>query len=171
MDVTSGLPMDLDGPLNKEVRMLAALLFENVGFQGAIYAVYEGASIPAIPPPMGSGDGQTSSMKVYNFTFWITFWESPNFNEGDDSLWIAPSGNGMFWPLDNLHTLRRPHGNNHWGDRIRAVSFSGPPTGSNENRTIIHPDGSVSVGGDLVRGSRLTPTSLESKLFPHSAGV
>jgi hypothetical protein len=153
--------------------MLAAILFENINIDGFRYTVNEGEQIPIIPPPMGSGDGQTSSMEIFS-TQWITFWESPNFDEGDDSLWIEPAGIGRFWQIDNLHILGRPHGTNHWGDRIRAVSFSGPPTGSNENRTIIHADGTVTVGKQLLTaedakaklGFVLRPVSLNSTLVP-----
>src|SRR4051794_6098168 len=98
--------------------MLAAILFENIDFGGIPYNVNEGDQIPVIPPPMGAGDGQASSMKVYS-SQWITFWESPNFDAGDDSLWIEPAGAGLFWNVANLHRLGRPHGTNHWGDRIR----------------------------------------------------
>lgn len=153
--------------------MLAAILSENINFNGFPYSVNEGEQIPLIPPPMGSGDGQASSMKVYSTQF-ITFWESPNFDEGDDSLWIESAGAGFFWSIPNLHTLGRPHGNNHWGDRIRGVSFSGPPTGSNENRTIIHHDGTVTIGDNLLTaqevetrfGFALRPVSLDSTLVP-----
>jgi len=155
--------------------MLAAILFENINFDGYVYTVNEGDHTSVIPPPMGSGDGQASSMKVYS-SQWITFWESPNFDEGDDSLWIEPAGVGFFWSIPNLHTLGRPHGTNHWGDRIRGVSFSGPPTGSNENRTIIHQDGTVTIGNSLLTaqeaqtrfGFALRPVSLNSTLVPPS---
>ena len=120
---------------------IAATLFENIGFQGRTLDIQDGNQVPALPPPVGNQ--QASSIYVFG-PQWITFWESTNY--GDDSLWVAPPPAGRYWRLDNLHTLGRPHGNNHWGDRISAVAFSGPPSGSNEDRTIIWPDGHGTVG-------------------------
>lgn len=153
--------------------MPAALLYENVGFQGYVFGVENGQNIPVIPPPMGSGDGQASSMYVYG-PQWITFWEAHNYNPGDDSLWIHPPRQGYMWVLDNLHRLCRPHGTNHWGDRIRGVSFSGAPTGSNENRTVINANGSVICGNRLFSmeefqkefGVTIEMVSLKSELVP-----
>src|SRR5262245_52761230 len=106
---------------------VAAVMWLDIGFAGApTFEIQQGQNTSAIAPPMGADDGQGSSMIVPSST-WITFWELPNFDGGGDSLWIESAGPGFQWRLDNLHQLRRPHGNNHWGDRIRAVSFSGPP--------------------------------------------
>jgi hypothetical protein len=120
---------------------LAARLFENVNYGGRALDIQDGYSSPQLPPPIGNQ--QASSIQVF-CQEWITFWESTNY--GDDSLWIAPPSPGHYWPIPNLHILPRPHGNNHWGDRIAAVAFSGPPSGSNEDRTIVWPDGHITVG-------------------------
>lgn len=127
--------------------MDGVLMFPDVGFTGGFkLEIRTGEAWPTLPPPMGAADGQASSMYVCSAQ-WAVFWESPNFDEGDDSLWVAPVGPNYQWNLDNLHTIGRPHGTNHWGDRIRGVSFTPVgPTGSNENRTIINGDGTISVG-------------------------
>ena len=124
---------------------LAARLFENTPPGGRTLDVSVGENIPVIPPPLG---GQASAVFIYG-PQWITFWESPNYDAGDDQFWAAPPPNGYHWEITDLHRLYRPHGNNHWGDRIKGVSFSGPPTGDNENRTILHPDGTVTSGKTL----------------------
>lgn len=155
--------------------MLAALLYEHINYAGYTYPVNDGENLPAIPPPMGADHGQASSMYVYS-PQWITFWESPNYDQGDDSLWIAPPKPGHRWEFANLHQLGRPHGTNHWGDRIRCVSFSGGPTGSNENRTVVHEDGRVSIGSNRFTARELSEkfgitvqqVSLYSELVPSS---
>jgi hypothetical protein len=125
--------------------MIAATLYENVDFGGRAFDVNTGENVPVIPPPLSRG---TSSVHVYYG--WITFWESQNYDSGDDQLWVAPPKPGYLWVFANLHTFYRPHGNNHWGDRIWAVSFSGAPTGDNDNRTIVYPDGHVTNGNNLM---------------------
>ena len=119
-------------------------LYEHINFGGWEYAIND--SIPALPPPVGSGDGQASSVRIYT-NEWVILWENVNYDEGEDQLWIAPAGAGFGWEIDNLHDIRRPHGNNHWGDRIRCVAFPGSgPSGDNDNRTIVHEDGHVTTG-------------------------
>jgi hypothetical protein len=153
--------------------MLAALLYEHSNYGGYTFGVEYGQNYPALAPPIGSGSGQASSMYIYG-PQWITFWESPNYHEGDDSLWVHPPPIGYIWTFDDLHRLNRPHGNNHWGDRIRCISFSGAPTGSNENRTIVRADGSVISGDRLFtsdeiardRGCLISLVSLNSSLVP-----
>jgi hypothetical protein len=117
---------------------MSATLWQNDHFTGQGFDIPDSISVPVIPPPLHRG---AKSLKVSG-TQWMTFWESDNYNTGDDSLWIAPG----HWTLEYLGNVGRPHGNNHWGDRISAVSFSGPPQGSNENRTIVHEDGHITVG-------------------------
>src|SRR3989442_6746964 len=123
----------------------AATMFENVEYGGRAFDVNDGDNIPLIPPPLG---GNASSLYVYG-PHWVTFWESPFYNAGDDQLWVAPPPAGQYWLFHNLHEFYRPHGNNHWGDRIKCVSFSGEPTGDNDNRTIVHSDGSVTNGNSF----------------------
>jgi hypothetical protein len=137
----------------------AAQLYENVDFGGRAFHVESGQHVAVIPPPIGSGDGQASSIHI-TADQWIVFWEAKNYDEGDDQLWIAPPPAGTRWALSDLHDLPRPHGNNHWGDRILAVSFpGGPPTGNNENRTIVHPDGTITVGNFAEFSLQYAPAS------------
>jgi hypothetical protein len=124
---------------------VAAVLFENVDQGGRSFSVNDGENVPLIPPPLG---GQGSSIYVYG-PHWITFWESAFYNAGNDQLWVAPPPAGQYWIFHNLHTFYRPHGNNHWGDLIKSVSFSGEPVGDNDNRTIVHPNGSVTNGNSF----------------------
>ncbi len=121
--------------------MSKVILYENVDFGGFPYGI--DTNTPVIPPPMGSGDGQASSIHIYT-NEWVTFWEGINFNQGNDQLWVAPPGPGYVWNFKNLHTLCRPHGNNRWGDRIRGVSFPGTgPSGDLDNILIVNSDGSL----------------------------
>lgn len=127
--------------------MAKVTLFEDINFGGEKFEIND--NIAAIPPFMGSGDGQASSV-VIQTNEWVVLWENVNYQEGEDQFWIAPPGIGYQWNLDNLHEYPRPHGNNHWGDRIRCVAFPGrPPSGSNENRTILQADGSITVGNPI----------------------
>jgi hypothetical protein len=105
-----------------------ATVYRNVGFGGE--AVDITSNTAQLPSPL---NGEVSSLKVDNENLkWTVFWESENFDEGDDQLWIQGPRT-----IANLHTLHRPHGNNHWGDRIKAVSFSADgPQGDNDNRTV-----------------------------------
>jgi hypothetical protein len=105
-----------------------ATIYRNVAFGGEALDIT--SNIPELPSPLYR---EVSSLKVENEnTKWVVFWESKNFDDGDDQLWIQGSRT-----IKNLHTLRRPHGNNHWGDRIEAVSFSDVgPQGDNDNRTV-----------------------------------
>ncbi len=134
----------------KGANMVAATLYENVDFGGRAFDINVGESIPVIPPPLSRG---TSSIRVY--FGWITFWESQGYNAGGDQLWVAAPPAGKMWSFPNLHGFHRPHGNNHWGDRIWAVSHSHEPLGDNDNRTIVHPDGHVTNGNSLVLDSQI----------------
>jgi hypothetical protein len=125
---------------------MSATLWQNDHFGGAGFDIPDSIPIPVIPPPLHRG---AKSLRMAG-TQWMTFWESDNFDTGDDSLWIAPPGAGFAWNLEYLGNVPRPHGNNHWGDRISGVSFSGSPTGDNDNRTIIHEDGHITVGNNRV---------------------
>jgi hypothetical protein len=126
------------------MEIIRAIIYEHVNFGGRTFDVI--GDTPVIPPPMGSGDGQASSLRIFG-PEWVVFWETVNYDEGDDQLWIAPPPSGRMWELSNLHILPRPHGNNIWGDRIRAVSLSNSgPTGDNDNRLILNPDGTWTCG-------------------------
>ena len=127
---------------------IAAILYKDINYGVPSLPIEEGFNQYELPPPWGQQIA--SSMKVFSGQ-WITFWESTGY--GDDQLWIAPPPSGG-WGFPNLHAYPRPHGHagqDHWGDRIAAVSFTGPPTGSNSDRTIVWSDGSVTIGRILRR--------------------
>ncbi|MBS1809586.1 MAG: hypothetical protein JST84_15610 [Acidobacteria bacterium] len=110
------------------------MMWGEANYKGESLTVNE--NLPVLPAPLGTTEngqhGKVSSLKV-NSTGWVVFWEGKSFKESDDQLWVE--GPAVISDLAQLH---RPHGNNHWNDRILAVSFaSAPPTGSNKNRTII----------------------------------
>ena len=67
-------------------------------------------------------------------TDWNAFFETVD-DTGDDQLYVQ--GNGE---LANFHTILRPHGNNHWGDRISQVKVGlAPPAGLvTENSTVLY---------------------------------
>ena len=119
------------------------ILYQDVNFGGWSDIVNDGQNIPVLPPPY---DNNASSMKV-DIPYWVTLWESPNYNQSDDQFWIETAGPGYHWEFPNLHTTWRPHGSNHWGDLISAVSFSGAPTGDTDNQIILYSDGHW--GGNL----------------------
>ena len=76
---------------------------------------------------------EVSSLCVKNDE-WIAFYENQGFSDDDAVLWIR----GPCY-ISTLHNVRRPHANNYWGDRIRAVDVPNPPHGPNtksENSTI-----------------------------------
>lgn len=109
-------------------------IFEHANYQGASLSINANTSL--LPPPLGSIEGgkhgNVSSIKV-NIKGWVVFWEGKEYNEGEDQLWVE--GPTVISDLSKLH---REHGNNHWGDRIRSISFSSvPPTGVNNRRTVI----------------------------------
>lgn len=110
------------------------VMYEHAGYQGESLVVE--TNLPALPPPFnntqGSLNGTASSLKV-NFSGWVVFYEGRDFNDGKDQLWIqGPT------TISDLSKLHRPHGNNHWGDRILSVSFPGhPPQNAKSNYTII----------------------------------
>ncbi len=109
-------------------------IFEHANYQGASLSVNTNTSL--LPPPLGSTEGgkhgNVSSLKV-NVKGWVVFWEGKEYNEREDQLWVE--GPTVISDLSKLH---REHGNNHWGDRIRSISFSSvPPTGANNRRTVI----------------------------------
>ncbi len=110
------------------------MIFEHADYKGASLNVNANTSL--LPPPLGSTQGgkhgNVSSLKV-NAKGWVVFWEGKEYNESEDQLWVE--GPTMISDLSKLH---REHGNNHWGDRIRSISFSSvPPTGNNNRRTVI----------------------------------
>src|SRR5580704_1315419 len=113
-------------------------LFVNVDFGGPAYTIVDGQSQAPLPPPWY----ENGSSVTYTSGQWVTFWESDDYGQsGGDSLWLAPLDPSNTWYIRNLHTLCRPHGNNHWGDLIKSMSFSGPPTGATDDRTILKADG------------------------------
>ncbi|MEO6727195.1 MAG: hypothetical protein ABIU20_08110 [Blastocatellia bacterium] len=120
--------------VSKPAPLPKIVVFEHANYQGAALDLNTNTSL--LPPPLGSKEGgkhgNVSSLKV-NVKGWVVFWEGKEYNEGEDQLWVE--GPAVISDMSKLH---RPHGNNHWGDRIRSVSFaSGPPTGDNNRRTII----------------------------------
>lgn len=121
--------------------MPTVLLFENANFGGRAHTVT--ADSGTLPPPL---DGAASSLTT-DHPGWTIFWESQNFDARDDSLWVEGARAQGDPNLKNLHTLPRPHGSKHWGDRIRGVSFSanGPDT-NNDNRTIYRANGQITSG-------------------------
>lgn len=108
-----------------------ATIWEDADFGGRSLEIFE--SHPLLPFPF---EFTASSLQVnLQPGEWIVFWEAREYDAKDDQLWISGSRS-----IANLHLLRRPHGKNHWGDRIRAISLPpGGPTGSNENRTVLGP--------------------------------
>ena len=110
------------------------MMWGEANYQGDLRSVNE--NLPVLPALLGTTEsgqhGKVSSLKI-NATGWVVFWEGKSLKEGDDQLWVE--GPAVISDLAQLH---RPHGNNHWNDRILTVSFaSSAPTGSNKNRTII----------------------------------
>ena len=110
------------------------MLWSEANYKGESLSVNE--TLPVLPAPLGTTEGgqhgKVSSLKI-NTRGWVVLWEGKSFKESDDQLWIEGPAE-----VSDLAKLHRPHGNNHWNDRILAVSFSpGAPTGSNKNRTII----------------------------------
>ena len=121
-------PKSAPAPLPKVV------MFGEANYKGETLTINE--NLPVLPAPLGTTEsgqhGKVSSLKS-NTKGWVVFWEGKNFNEGDDELWVE--GPAVVSDLAKLH---RPHGNNHWNDRILAVSFaSAPPSGNKKNRTVI----------------------------------
>lgn len=121
-------PKAVPPPLPKVV------IYSDAEYKGETLTINE--NLPVLPAPLGTTTGgqhgKVSSLKITT-KGWVVFWEGKNFNEGDDQLWVE--GPAVISDLAKLH---RPHGNNHWNDRILAVSFgSAPPIGNNKNRTII----------------------------------
>lgn len=124
----ASVPKPSHAPLPKVV------LYGEANYKGEALTINE--SLPILPAPLGTTEagqhGKVSSLKI-NANVWVVFWEGKYFNEGDDELWVE--GPAVISDLAKLH---RPHGNNHWNDRILAVSFaSAPPSGKNKNRTVI----------------------------------
>jgi hypothetical protein len=117
--------------------MSQVVLYMDVNFQGASYAVPDGQSIPALPPPIaGSASSLTSDCQE-----WFTLWESQNYDGGNDSAWIQTPGPGKYWSISNFVGMYRPHGSNNWNDLFNAISFSGPPSGDADNQIWLYADG------------------------------
>jgi hypothetical protein len=116
--------------------MGSAFLYLDINGGGGFYLAVKDEAV--LPDPIRF---RASSLETLDRR-WSVFWETIFFNPDDDQLWIEGQ-----WQIPNLHMLHRPHGNNHWGDRINAVSFpSEGPTGDNDNRTILHADHRITVG-------------------------
>jgi hypothetical protein len=68
---------------------------------------------------------------------WTAFRETWN-SEGDDTLLVGGSGE-----FANLLTVRRPHGNNNWNDRISQIIFNrGPVPNNRSDNYTVFPSGS-----------------------------
>lgn len=144
--------------------MAKVTLYQDINFAGYTYDIND--NTPVIPPPMGGDNPQASSIRIYT-NEWVTFWESPNYDQGDDQLWVAPPGNGRMWIIPNLPGFWRPHGNNNWNDRIKGVSFPGQgPSGDLDNIVILNADGSLS--GNL---GLLAEEELERAASNHGAHI
>jgi hypothetical protein len=129
--------------------MAEVTLYEHINFVGRTYDV--NTDMDSFPDWPGTNDGQTSSIKVFR-KGWVRFWEGTDWDDSNDQLWVeGPMTNNP--NLQNLHTLPRPHGNNHWGDRIRCISFPGqaPDLGdaNQDNRTVVFANGRIVVGKDF----------------------
>jgi hypothetical protein len=104
-------------------------LWENTDFNGQTVEI-EGGYITLT----GWQDKSASSIKIEGFksTDCNAFYESSG-DDGSDQLYTE--GNGAF---ANLHVITRPHGNNHWGDRISQVCVGKIPMGDKQNQTIFN---------------------------------
>lgn len=125
---TKAKPKPVPTPLPK------VMVYSEAEYKGETLIVND--NLPVLPAPLGTTEGgqhgKVSSLKIHA-KGWVVFWEGKNYKESDDQLWVE--GPAVISDLAKLH---RPHGNNHWNDRILSVSFaSAPPTGNNKNRTII----------------------------------
>lgn len=115
-----------------------AVIWENTNFQGQSLEIFEDQPLLPWPFTLGPNFAEASSIQTnLDEGEWAVFWEEAGYDRGSDQLWVQGTQS-----LPNLHLkegkLRRLHGNNEWGDRIRGVSFpNGGPTGSNENRTVL----------------------------------
>lgn len=152
--------------------MSIARLFEARDVSGRFFDIEASRESCVIPSLFRNS---ISSMYVCA-SFWITFWEGEPFNEMNDSLWVAPLPKGQFWLFRDLHKVGRPHGNNHWGNQIRAVSWSGPPDGSSFSRTIVESDGTICIGEsfiflDVIDSGVISVVSPGLDLFDNQVGV
>lgn len=110
------------------------ILYENVDFGGRQYRINIPTQGCLIPDGWANGYASSLEIKGTNATDWCLFYETPS-NVGDDMLWVQGPGK-----LRNLHAIERPHGNNHWGDRIRGIVavVQDPKEEWKENSTIIY---------------------------------
>jgi hypothetical protein len=175
---------DVEGNLPFAVNASSLTLCWDVTFVGNRIAIPEGSDAAPLPAPWSNGSGEASSLILAGPTrSWAVLWETSK-NSGDDSLWIAPIPDGWAFMLWSLHTgtgsgfppgmLDRPHGNNHWGDRIRGVTWTpNPPSGDNDNRTILWPNGHQCGNGRYLLGRGIGFTSLKSDgtLIPKAAAA
>jgi hypothetical protein len=113
------------------------VLYMDVNFGGGSFTVPEGQNIPCLPPPIY---GAASSL-ISDCQQWITLWETPNYDGGDDSAWIQAPGPGKHWEISNFVGMWRPHGSNNWNDLFKAISFSGPTSGDVDNQIWLYADG------------------------------
>jgi hypothetical protein len=126
-------------------------MYMDINYQGDFYFTFQDVAVLPDPIRFNASSLQTEDNR------WSVFWETIFFNPGDDQLWIEGAFN-----LPDLRILPRPHGNNHWNDRINAVSFPAQgPTGDNDNRTIIHADGHVTVGNKKLSSAEVDDLRLE----------
>jgi hypothetical protein len=125
------------------------VIYKDVPFAGDTLEITQNT------PQLPSLDRQASSIKITNDpNKWTIFWETKNYDSGDDQLWVQGSRT-----FRDLTQVSRPHGNNQWNDRISAVSFADTlPDTNDENRTIC-PAGNACVNqpnfSQQVTGSNL----------------
>ncbi len=112
------------------------VLWENIDFGGRSHRINLPTQGTIDLKNTGWTNRGTSSIEIVGLSEgqWSCFYETSN-HTGDDMLFVQGSGR-----LRNLHTIVRPHGNNHWGDRIQGVAspVTGPSSSLNENSTRIY---------------------------------
>lgn len=133
-----------------QVNLPKVQLFEHINFGGERKDV--NGNIAGIGFPMVD---RCSSIRIFH-KGWVAFWESPDYDRGDDSLWVQPlDGANDFEGIEipSLVQVWRPHGTNNFNDIISGVSFEqGPPQNTDlENIVIIRTDFSSMEGFPVAR--------------------
>jgi peptidase inhibitor family I36 len=114
------------------------VLYQNTDYGGGLLTLSDAADVPAFGPSMS---GQASSL-FSDSRLWIGLYESPNFNDHDDVLWLEPPDAGYVWKLRSLGDIWRPHGTNNCNDLFRSVAFTQGPVGDQDNQVILYKNGS-----------------------------